>query len=277
MRDDFAVMICSHGRSETMTTYDMLRKQGYTGKIIVVIDDEDDQKELYESRYECVEVFSKDDYIGTFDEVVTGNRNSVAFARNACFDIAKRHGLEYFCEIDDDMKVFQHRYIKDDLAKGYVIRNLDSVFDGMCDILNDDSIYSLSFSKGSEFIGGKGGRAFKRGFVQTCHCLFCMKTDKRVKFSSTLYEDLNTSLSYNHVGKLFLGIGLIQFISEEVGNQKGGAQVLYEKYSSFARAFSVLIARPDTIKIEFNKKVGYRVRIHWDCVSPMIISDRWKK
>lgn len=48
MRDDFAVMICSHGRAETLTTYDALKKHGYSGKIIIVIDDEEAAAQGYE-------------------------------------------------------------------------------------------------------------------------------------------------------------------------------------------------------------------------------------
>ena len=40
---NFAVFILTHGRAENVETYKALRDCGYTGKIYVIIDDEDDE------------------------------------------------------------------------------------------------------------------------------------------------------------------------------------------------------------------------------------------
>ena len=42
MRDDFAVMILTHGRADRVYTLKSLRKGGYTGKVYIVIDNEDE-------------------------------------------------------------------------------------------------------------------------------------------------------------------------------------------------------------------------------------------
>lgn len=277
MRDDFAVMICSHGRAETMTTYDILRKQGYTGKIIVVIDDEDDQRELYESRYECVEVFSKDEYADAIDEVVTNNRGSVVYARNACYDIAAKYGLEYFVEVDDDLLSLKHRYIEDGKARGSDVNDLDTVFSFVLPIFENENIFCISFVKNSDFMGGVNSKGFKKGFEYTAHSIFCLKTDRRVKFASTIFEDLNTSLTYNRAGKIFISLAVLQFYTKEVGTGNGGSSALYDKFSPFARAFSVLMARPDSMKIMTDKKEGHKIHMNWSTVAPMIIPERWKK
>ena len=47
MRDDFAVFILSHGRSDKIKTYNTLKKQGYTGKIYIIIDNEDVTADRY--------------------------------------------------------------------------------------------------------------------------------------------------------------------------------------------------------------------------------------
>lgn len=131
MRDDFAVMICSHGRAETLTTYDALKKCGYTGKIIIVIDDEDDQHDAYKALFECVEVFCKEDYYRAADGVIEGKQKGILYARNACYDIAIKNGLSYFVEMDDDLSAFYLRYIAEDKAKSAKISCLDDVFDAM--------------------------------------------------------------------------------------------------------------------------------------------------
>ena len=41
MRDDFCVFILTHGRPDQVHTYDSLMKAGYTGKVYIVIDNED--------------------------------------------------------------------------------------------------------------------------------------------------------------------------------------------------------------------------------------------
>ena len=45
MREDFCVFILTHGRHDRVHTYNTLLKAGYTGKIYIVIDDEDQTAE----------------------------------------------------------------------------------------------------------------------------------------------------------------------------------------------------------------------------------------
>ncbi len=47
MRNDFAVLILSHGRADRVYTIPTLRKGGYTGKIYIVVDNEDEQQDEY--------------------------------------------------------------------------------------------------------------------------------------------------------------------------------------------------------------------------------------
>lgn len=47
MNENFAVFILSHGRADNIKTIKTLKKQGYTGKIYIIIDDEDEQESLY--------------------------------------------------------------------------------------------------------------------------------------------------------------------------------------------------------------------------------------
>ena len=64
MRDDFAVFILSHGRANELTTVDAILKAGYTGKWFVIVDDLDDQQELYKDKYgDKVIVFDKKSWL----------------------------------------------------------------------------------------------------------------------------------------------------------------------------------------------------------------------
>ena len=60
MRSDFCAFILSHGRAENVITYTLLRRCGYTGRIFIVIDNEDSMCDDYKERYgDDVIVFNK--------------------------------------------------------------------------------------------------------------------------------------------------------------------------------------------------------------------------
>lgn len=61
MDNNFAVFILSHGRAGNVKTYQTLINQGYTGKIYIIIDDEDEMCQAYIDKYgmEIIKVFSK--------------------------------------------------------------------------------------------------------------------------------------------------------------------------------------------------------------------------
>lgn len=111
MRDDFCAFILTHGRPDKVLTYRTLRRAGYTGKIFIVVDDEDKTRHQYMAEFgEQVLVFSKADIASRFDEADNFcDRRSIFYARNACFDLAKLVGCKYFIQLDDDYHEFQFR------------------------------------------------------------------------------------------------------------------------------------------------------------------------
>ena len=67
--DDFCVFILTHGRPDNVITYQTLMKGQYTGKIFIVIDDEDETADQYIAKYGAmVLMFSKGEIAATFDE-----------------------------------------------------------------------------------------------------------------------------------------------------------------------------------------------------------------
>ena len=71
--DSFAVMILCHGRAESVPTFYTLRKYGYTGRIIIVCDDEDKDLPNYQAIYPEVEVFSKEEVAQYMDPMDNTN------------------------------------------------------------------------------------------------------------------------------------------------------------------------------------------------------------
>lgn len=129
MRDDFCAFILTHGRPDKVLTYRTLRRAGYTGKIFIVVDDEDKTRHQYMAEFgEQVLVFSKADIASRFDEADNFcDRRSIFYARNACFDLAKLVGCKYFIQLDDDYHEFQFRVDRNYDQAYFPIRKLDAI------------------------------------------------------------------------------------------------------------------------------------------------------
>jgi len=280
MRDDFAVMICSHGRAETMTTYDMLRRQGYTGEIIVVIDDEDDQQEEYEARFERVEVFCKEDYFQSSDGVIQGKQKGILYARNACYDIAIENGLKYFTEFDDDFSGIYCRHFDGEKLKSYKVENLDELFTQIVEMFEHENIVSVSLLTQGDYIGGGANAKGIAGVTRMCNQAFFLMTDRRIDFISSMNEDMCTALTCGMRGSLFLGLNGTMLTAEPIANNKmgNGMTEFYKKLPPFARAFVAVIVRPDCAMAEPFESKGFRIKVKtWDKAVPKILSERWKK
>ena len=65
VRDDFAIMILSHGRADNVRTVNTLKEVNYTGKWYIIIDDEDNQRDEYIKNFgkEHIIIFNKEDDI----------------------------------------------------------------------------------------------------------------------------------------------------------------------------------------------------------------------
>ena len=49
--DDFCIFILTHGRPDNVITYDTLKKTNYSGRLYLVIDDEDKSAPEYFKKY----------------------------------------------------------------------------------------------------------------------------------------------------------------------------------------------------------------------------------
>ena len=113
MIEDFCVFILTHGRADNVKTFETLNRQNYSGPVIFVVDDEDEQVPLYIEKFgaENVEIFNKEKAAEKFDRGDNfGKKGAIIYARNACFDIARKRGFRYFIELDDDYTSFTYRF-----------------------------------------------------------------------------------------------------------------------------------------------------------------------
>ena len=112
MRDDFCAFILTHGRPDNVLTYKTLLNAGYTGKIYIVIDNEDKTEARYRENFgDMVLQFDKAAAAQTFDEGDNFNdRRAIIYARNSCWELARKVGCKYFIQLDDDYTNFIVRY-----------------------------------------------------------------------------------------------------------------------------------------------------------------------
>ena len=172
---DFCVFILTHGRPDGVLTKKTLDKCGYTGMVYFVLDDEDKTVDRYVENYgvDNIIIFNKKEIADSIDEGNNfDNRKVIVHARNACFEIAKKIGVTYFLQLDDDYYEFNYKFLD---SKGACMpKNIDIIFDLMIEFYKKINSKSIAFSQTGDFIGGidngKGVYRFSKR-----KCMKCLK------------------------------------------------------------------------------------------------------
>ncbi len=280
MRNDFAVIIPTHGRHDRVFTIDSLRKSGYTGNFYLLCDDEDKQLDKYKTKYgDKVMVFSKDDYKGKFDKMDNfGNKACVVYARNAMWDIAKKIGLKYFAVADDDYVAFQKRITKDGGYYGKMIKNnLDDVFNSYIDFLITSKVDTVCFAQGGDFIGGKDNNKVANGFKVSRKMmnLYFFDVDKPIEFKGTINEDLTSSVTEGRTGRVILTSLMNSIVQRETQAQAGGLTEIYLELGTYVKSFYSVIAAPSCVKVALmgNNQARIHHQVTWKNAVPKIIRE----
>lgn len=284
MRDDFAVFILTHGRAGGVVTDKTLRAQGYTGKIVYVIDDEDSQGDEYRKRYgaENVEEFSKKEIAKQFDEMVRGDKRTIVYARNACFDIAKSIGVRYFVELDDDYTFFCFDYDSEyrTITRTQNTKRLDDVFSAMVDFLEntDYRVKTIAFAQGGDFIGGNKGRKAVKVTRKAMNSFFCC-TERRFWFVGRINEDVNTYALFGNRGDLFFTTELFSLNQKQTQKNKGGMSDVYIDSGTYLKSMFSVLAVPSAVKVcmmgDKHKRLHHNVI--WNNCVPKIVSEKYIK
>lgn len=282
MRNDFVAFILTHGRAESVITDKSLRKHGYTGPIIYVVDNEDKKMAEYKAKYgNDVVVFNKFEVSKTFDEADNFNdRRAIVYARNACFDIAKKLGYKYFIELDDDYTEFSFVYDKNWKFKQRAIKHLDKVFEAMVCFLENTNSITVAMAQRGDFIGGKLnqiilGEVFKRKAMNSFVC----SIDKPFQFVGRINEDVNTYTSLGSRGKVFFQIPYVALNQKQTQSNKGGMTDIYLDKGTYVKSFYSVMMMPSSVKIAMMGSVSKRIHhsINWNNTVPKIINERLKK
>ncbi|SHF49455.1 GREB1-related protein [Dysgonomonas macrotermitis] len=279
---DFAVFILTHGRPNKVHTYNSLRKCGYTGRIFIIIDNEDTQAEVYKQTYgEQVIVFDKKAVSDTFDEGDNfEDRRAIVYARNACFDIANNLGIKYFMQCDDDYTAFSYKFNSKGKYTHKAIKDLDVIFDAMLDYYIAIDIKSIAMSQNGDFIGGENGSFGKsRKLFRKCMNTFICSTDRPFQFIGRINEDVNTYTNVQSRGNVFLTLSNIAINQLTTQSNSGGMTELYLDSGTYIKSFYTVIYSPSCCRIlpmgETHRRLHHRIT--WKNAVPVIINESYKK
>ena len=276
-----AIFILTHGRAENVITYDTLRKSGYTGEIYLIIDDEDEQENLYRQKYgDHVIKFCKEEYLRKSMCINPDKpRKVILYARNACFDIAKQLGIMHFVEMDDDYKQFQYRWEENGKLKFKDIKYMDKVIDLMFDFLETTNALSVAMGQGGDLLGGKNSKRWNDKLLRKCMNSFFCRTDRPIDFIGSINEDVNTYVTKGNRGELFLTMLPLMLVQCATQQNKGGMTETYIDNGTYVKTFPTVMLNPSCVKVavmgETNKRIHHR--IYWDRAVPKILNEKYKK
>lgn len=277
--NDFTVLILSHGRANNFKTYDTLRKLGYTGKIVVVIDNLDPTSEAYKKKFgDELYIFDKQKYASITDsQDNTGDLRCVVFARNATFDIAEELGYKYFLVLDDDYSWFQYRFDDNFSYRPKKISNLDRVFYAFLEFYKSTSCLSIALAQGGDFIGGGEGK--KPVLKRKCMNSFFCSTDRRFLFTGRTNEDCNAYVNLGSKGKLFFTYMGASLEQGETQQNEGGLTDIYLSQGTYIKTFYTVMLNPSSVVVNHMnpKKPRLHHSINWKTTVPKIIRENFKK
>lgn len=285
----FAAFILTHGRPENVKTYRTLRNYGYTGKILLVVDDEDLSLKKYEENYPGeVVVFSKEKASKLFDEGDNfKDKRAVVYARNALWNIAKDQGITHFIELDDDYTGFYYRIDDVGLYGHWKIR-CDWLFENMCKYLDSTPFATIALCQGGDHIGGGAGVSSNNTSRKAMNAFVC-KTDRAFQFPGRINEDTTAYTTLQRAGVLFLTTIAAQVNQVTTQASSGGLTDIYKALGTYVKSFYSVMYTPSAVSVGILKDAGTKngtksegnARLHhrvkWSACAPMIIRENFKK
>jgi hypothetical protein len=282
MTNEFAVLILTHGRPDTVITDKTLRRQGYTGPIFYVIDNEDKTADRYRERYgDKVIEFDKKAYADQVDEGDNfDNRRTTTHVRNALFDIAERLGFEWFIQLDDDYDEFKFRTNAEEQypSDQWTFKTkTNEVFDAVFEFFRNSPFTTVALAQGGDFIGGAECHFAEAPTIyRKCMNSFFCSTRRRFQFVGRLNEDVNTYCVHGSRGVLFGTIPLAALDQGQTQAQAGGMSNAYLDGGTYVKSFYTVMMCPSFVAVSSLNSKFARVhhRISWPNAVPVILEDK---
>ena len=279
---DFAAFILTHGRAGRVDTFRTLRKCGYTGRIVLVVDDQDKQLGDYKDEFgDQVYVFSKQKAIEMTDECDNfKDRRAVVYARNICWEIAKDLGIKYFFMLDDDYNDFRHKMNSEgQFIDRSWMRNMDAVLDAMLDYFISTPAVTMAMGQGGDYVGGIDGSAWVKPKRKAMNSFICA-TDRPFKFFGSTNEDVNAYVTLGSRGDLFLTVMKVALQQKQTQSNAGGLTDIYKAFGTYVKSFYSVMCHPSSVKVYYLSGSKYdRIhhRVTWRHTVPVILAEEHKK
>ncbi len=278
----FCVLILAHGRPDRVHTIDTLLKIGYTGPWYLVVDNEDKTREEYVARFgeEHVRVFDKLEYFRRTDTAdLTQERRVAVFARNACFDIAREMGYEYFVELDDDYTGFYYRYEEGEVLRAVQCYDVDKLFVAMIRWLEESDVAAVAIAQGGDFIGGRGGAWTSGRLKRKCmNSWFCRSADEW-RFVGRMNDDVNTYVVQSHRGKVFFTTLYAMIVQPQTTAAPGGMTDVYKLSGTYVKSFYTVMMVPSAVRVDmiYSKFPRIHHRVNWNNCAPKIVPESYRR
>lgn len=277
-----AVFICTHGRPNSQHTLHLLRNSGYTGKIYLIVDDEDNTlQELMLKTYGQAQIveFCKQEYITKSDTGTNENqRKCILYAKNFCEDLAQNMKLDAYVIADDDILNFRFRYPEDGSLKSQkVLTTMDEVMDAYYQVMIDCDMVATGFGftqfyfSGSESFGNENMQKYRVPYN------FVFRNAKhRVDWMSWFGEDIITAVYYGRIGQLWTALPYVQQEIVALASASGGMKDTYDGNSSARLAMQNVMYLPAELKA-YLYKGKFMASIKREQAFPKLISSSFKK
>jgi hypothetical protein len=276
----FCAFILTHGRADRVYTYKSLRKSGYTGPIVLLVDNEDKTVDEYQKKFPGqVYVFDKKAWAEKTDEGDNFNdRRAIIYARNANFEIAKELGYEYFIQLDDDYTDFRHKKNHKDEYMDKKILNLDAVFDAMLQYYISIPALSIAMAQGGDFVGGKLGNSWKKPKRKAMNTFIC-SVHRPFKFFGKVNDDVTTYTTLGSRGALFLTLMNLAIQQKQTQQNAGGMTENYKDNGTYVKSFYSVMYHPSSVRVSVLNSKNSRIHhmIRWRNTVPRILSEDYKK
>lgn len=280
--DQFCVFILSNGRASRVKTVKTLRDQGYTGKIFIIIDDLDPQRDEYLSIFgDSLIIFDKKKYAATTDCITNENKlNCVVFARNACWDIARDLGIVGFLVLDDDYNEFEYRRLasfKNEVR--ITTKDLDFVFAAFFEyLISTPKIDCLTFFQNGDFLGGDENTSTRGPRRKIMNSFFCL-TERPFCFMGKMNEDVNCYLVNGAIGRVFFSFPLMSLRQTATQSNPGGMTDVYLENGTYVKSFYSVICAPSACHVAalFSDNIRIHHKVSWNNAVPKILPEKFKK
>ena len=280
--ENFCAFILSNNRAGNVKTYNTLRKQGYTGKIYIVVDNLDKQLDEYKNKFKQEVVVFDKKYAETLCDPMNNFREyrTPLYARNVLWEIAKELGIKYFIELDDDYSCFEFKFDVNRQFKTSRILSLDDVFDILVHFLQKTNTHCIAMAQGGDYIGGKNGMLGSKIFLRRkVMNSFVCDVERPFKFQGTFNDDVNGYVRNGNLGMLLFTNNIVALEQGATQQNSGGITEAYKRFGTYVKLFHSVMLAPSCVKISLMGNVDFRIHhkiIFNNCV-PKIVDNKYKK